>query len=167
MRTFISRINLIHNFSVTVLMVSSLASLIVLNCRHSQFSHGGNYPELLYPEGYGTFVLFSTDDDQFFLSNQNSVGEAGNREELTNRIRLYLNILEEDYHNIHVWEVDVAKDRPATTRFQIYDIPTLVLVNKYGSEVRRWMPMDFEISGGSVIKLQKEIDKLIKDEEKK
>jgi hypothetical protein len=91
--------------------------------------------------------------------------EAGNREELTSRIRMFLNIIEEDYHNLRITEVDIAEDRPTVNRFQVYDIPTLVLVNKYGHEVKRWMPVDFEISGGSITILQKEIDKLIKETE--
>jgi hypothetical protein len=139
--------------------------IMMLNCSQKKLSRSAYYPELVYPEGYGTFILFSTKDDKFFLSNPSTIGEAGNREELTSRIRMFLNIIEEDYHNLRITEVDIAEDRPTVNRFQVYDIPTLVLVNKYGHEVKRWMPVDFEISGGSITILQKEIDKLIKETE--
>lgn len=134
--------------------------LFLVNCSQSRVPPRFHYPELIYQQGNGTLLLFSTEDERFFLSDKAMVGEAGNREGLTNRIQMFLNIIEEDYHDLRIIKVDVIKEETMAKHFQIYDIPTLILVNKYGNEVRRWLPVDFEISGGSIIKLKEEIEKL-------
>jgi hypothetical protein len=71
-----------------------------------------------------------------------------------------LNMLKEKYPGLRIFLVDVHKKRELTMQHQVTDIPTLLLYDRMGYEVGRWLPIDFKRGGGRAREMEKMIEKI-------
>lgn len=69
-------------------------------------------------------------------------------------------MLKDKYPDVRIFLVDVHKKRELAIQHQVTDIPTLLLYDRMGYEVGRWLPSDFKSGGGIFREVGNMIEKI-------
>jgi hypothetical protein len=134
--------------------------LVLFGCSQGTYQRGQHFPQHSFPEGIGTVLFFYTENPEYYQSPDQEFGETENREYLLNRIRIDLNLLNEEYPDLRIIKLDFAQIKHRAQEYLIFDIPTLLLLDNLGFEVRRWIPLDYSRGGGSIREMIQLLDKL-------
>ena len=90
--------------------------------------YGETFKILEYPQGIGTLLFFHLEDDRSF--DQMKFDLARLQEKYGDKLRLVL--------------IDIKRRENLLTRHRVTDIPTIILFNKKGTEIYRWLPNDLQ-----------------------
>lgn len=105
---------------------------------------GQTFDILAYPEGIGTLL--------FFYKPLESISEE---------IKFDVALLNESYgEKLRIVFIDTDRKQELVFRHQIREIPTLILFNRVGTELHRWLPHDFKVAF-SKKDMQRVIDRLL------
>jgi hypothetical protein len=160
-RNFLS--NLFYRMSARFIVISfGFLSILILSvcCMSGAYIRGQQFPELSNVKGTGTILFFYLENMELYQAQDELFDEAGKVERLINRLKVDINRLKEEYFNLRVEYVDTYENRNVVIIHRVYGIPTIILFDRMGYEVRRWLPGDFERGGGSLWEMKKVIDKL-------
>ena len=135
-------------------------SIFILQCSHGTYFQGQRFPELADPESTGTILMFYMENLEMYQSRSSFFDDLEETERLINRLNINLNLLQEQYPSLRIRYIDISQKSHTTVAYQIYHIPTIILFNRTGHEVRRWQPVDFGRGGGTRWEMKKIIDKL-------
>lgn len=142
-------------------IISWFLLLFFLTCAPNTYYRGQYSPELEYPEGRGTILFFILENMEYYEPRTNSFQESEMTEQLINRLKLDLSVLFNKYPGLRIMNIDMYQNRSVALDYRIVGIPTVILFNKNGYEIRRWNPEDFERGGGSVDEIGGLIEKMI------
>ena len=134
--------------------------LVLFGCSQGTYQRGQYFPQHTFPKGIGTVLFFYTENPEYYQSPSQEFGETENREYLFNRIRIDLNLLTEEYPGLRIIKLDFVQIKHLAQEYLIFDIPTLILLDNLGFEVRRWTPLDYSRGGGSIREMEELLDKL-------
>lgn len=116
---------------------------------------GQHFPELAFPKVTATILFFYTPNPEYFPSNE--FGSAEKLESKINQVKINLNRLAEEFPKLKILVLDISQERQWVARLQIYEIPTIIIFDYKGYEIRRWLPDDYERGGGSTREMRKVI----------
>ncbi len=139
--------------------------LIVLRCTQSTYYKGQHFPELAIADGIGTILFFYSENLREFQLADDSFGETEFRENLINRLNIDLKILLEEYPELRVIKINITQNKYLFQDHKVYDIPTLILYDNMGYEVKRWIPSDYSRGVGR-IEIEKSLNELRNTQEK-
>jgi thioredoxin-related protein len=142
------------------LMLSLCVVIFLITCSPGFYLKGQYFPELEYISGDGTILFFYLENTEYLQSEDDLFGETQNIEFLISQIKVDLNMLKEKYPYLRIFLVDIHKKRELAIQHQVTDIPTLLLYDKMGYEVGRWLPSDFKSGGGIFREVGNMIEKI-------
>jgi thioredoxin-related protein len=142
------------------LMLSLWVIIFSITCSPGFYLKGQYFPELENVSGDGTILFFYLENTEYLQSEDDLFGETQNIEFLISQIKVDLNMLKEKYPDVRIFLVDVHKKRELAMQHQVTDIPTLLLYDRMGYEVGRWLPGDFKSGGGIFREVGNMIEKI-------
>ena len=157
-KKFLSRIFMVQRKMYQLLYFYLI--LLLITCSTGAYMQGQYFPELEYDRGDGTILFFYLENTEYLQTEDDLFGETENIELLIAQIKVDLNMLKEKYPGLRIFLVDVHKKRELTMQHQVTDIPTLLLYDRMGYEVGRWLPIDFKRGGGRAREMEKMIEKI-------
>ncbi|HEX9971934.1 MAG TPA: thioredoxin family protein [bacterium] len=142
------------------LMLSLCVVIFSITCSPGFYLKGQYFPELENVSSDGTILFFYLENTEYLQSEDDLFGETQNIEFLISQIKVDLNMLKEKYPDLRIFLVDVHKKRELAMQHQVSDIPTLLLYDRMGYEVGRWLPGDFKRGGGIFREVGNMIEKI-------
>ena len=137
----------------------------LIGCARQVYVQGQHFPRLALEEGRGTILLFLAEDLQYYDPETGEISGAENLDYLINRLKMDLGRLSAGYPDMRILAVDVNQDRTAAIDFRVYQqVPTIILVDRAGYEVRRWTPDDFRRGGWTISEIEKLLEPDIESE---
>jgi hypothetical protein len=121
---------------------------------------GQYYPELADPKVSGTILFFYVENMEFYQPQNFQSDEIEKKIQLINRLRIDLAIIEDYDTRLKIDYIDISQKRHVGIHYQVYGIPTVILFNRMGFEIRRWVYQDYQRGGGSVYEMKKYIEKM-------
>lgn len=121
---------MMRNFTITLNALLLLTIPIHLTCSATtgrMYGSGETFAVLAYPEGIGTLLFFYIEADP-----------------MSEKIRFDVAMLSEKYNNLRVVFIDANKKRNLLLRHQVFELPSILLFDKMGTEFYRWLPTDFD-----------------------
>ncbi|UCH62497.1 MAG: thioredoxin family protein [Fidelibacterota bacterium] len=142
--------------SVPAGLALTVTGLCLICCAKQASFQGQHFPRLALKEGRGTILLFLVEDLQYYYPETGEISGAENLDYLINRLKMDLGRLSAEYPDMRILAVDVNQDRTAAIDFRVYQqIPTIILIDRAGYEVRRWLPDDFRRGGWTIGEIEK------------
>ena len=145
----------------TALLCLLMALAGFVGCAAPGLSQGQHFPEMAIEDGCCTLVLFLVENVEFYESGGGAINLAENAEYLINRIKLDLGLLAEKYPQVRAAMIDVHQAPASAMDYRIYALPTVILFDQAGNEVRRWLPVDYRHGGGSLQAMGNQIEQLL------
>jgi len=111
---------------LTILLLNNL-----LLCKTSSTAirhYGETFKILEYPQGIGTLLFFHLEDEEKYDQAKFDLGRI--QERYGDKLRLVL--------------IDTKRRSNLLRRHKVDSIPTIIMFNKMGTEVRRWKPVDLQ-----------------------
>jgi hypothetical protein len=134
--------------------------LFLMTCSPGSYMQGQYFRELEYAKGDGTILFFYLENTEYLQSEDDLFGETQNIEFLISQIKVDLNMLKEKYPDVRIFLVDIHKKQELAIQHQVTDIPSLLLYDRMGYEVGRWLPGDFKSGGGIFREVRNMIEKI-------
>ena len=130
---------------IFVVFIGLMASVRCGTTRGSASGRGETFGVLAFPEGIGTLLFFRVPDENF-----------------SDRIKFEIMQLIQMYgEKLRIVLIDVNERKDLVFRHRIRETPILILFDRYGTEFRRWLPEDFDVTFGKR-EVQRVIDQLVK-----
>ena len=130
------------------ILIVFIVFMAIIRCgtfHRSAYGRGETFDVLAFPEGTGTLLFFRVSDESFH-----------------DQIKFEIMQLNQIYgEKLRIVLIDVNERKDLVFRHRIREAPVLILFDRYGTEFRRWLPEDFDVTFGKR-DLQRVIDQLVK-----
>lgn len=141
---------------ISVLFVS----LPLLSCSSNAYYRGQYFPELEYAGGRGTILFFMLENMEYYETVTEFSSKAEDVNQLINQLKLDLSLLSNRYRDLRIIYVDMYENRSVALDYRIYGIPTVILFDQNGYEIRRWYPEDYGRGGGTIEEMGSFIERM-------
>ena len=136
-------------------LLLSLAAFCLLSCAQETLVRGQYFPELANPSGGCTFLLFFTENLEYYESERDYFGGLNSIDYLIKRLQMDLTQLSGKYPDLRIIAIDVYQNRNLAIDHRVDQIPTVLVFSASGHEIRRWTPDDLRRGGGTMLEMER------------